>query len=291
MSTQLLTAIIATLLCASNCAANVTDLISSLPRWRSDRAFTDVEWKHYGDAAASFRQLSKNDRISAVKRSAILLRAQKPDSYSEPASVIYIFLRIVYDVNPNDAHSSSKGWIGAKKGNAMWPLGVASGGRLKLTALYQGSLGPEYIAEKEHAQFMQRYKLRSPTPAPVKAATAQRIGISQYHGKSLFSYLTREKLNSTPKWNALTEKIPLETGEAVKKAKAAAKEKYPLNDKREWVMAACCLFEYKEGHLYQVTFYDSSSDSLGSRGDATKDHITVVLLLDGTVILPEKERG
>jgi len=145
----------------------LTEDLIGLPRWRSDRAFNAIEWSKYGEVADLFRKATQEQRLNAIKDCWEVHKMQKADDFSEPASVLYVFLRFVYEVENKQGKSvlgNSKGWIGKPLGDVLWPFSLEEKGKLKLVALYKGSRGAPFDAVQEFKFISSEFPLRDSNP-------------------------------------------------------------------------------------------------------------------------------
>ena len=146
----------------------VIKLIEACPAW------SEISNKN---AESSDKVIEYSRKISVYKtriiRKAIkkfLLANERMDSTVPDTtywSRIYVLNRYLFNV-PDKAKIKTKtfgGWVGipytSKEVSMLWPLSYDIKGKLKLTGVYGGYLGHEYLAVEEFDYFYKKYGVRN----------------------------------------------------------------------------------------------------------------------------------
>jgi len=146
-----------------NCeASSLKEELLKLPVWRADRIFTSDEWDLYKNAYAKFKSSDSDQRSEAVSAVAKTMAKRDYKGLGEADSILYLFLRLVYDVDPKKI-SASKGWIGLIQRDSMWPLKITDGKAMVLS-VYKGSRGAPYDVTREYQKMSRKFSFRPKFP-------------------------------------------------------------------------------------------------------------------------------
>ena len=145
----------------------IIDHINALPVWTSQHSFTDQDWDKYIEVARII-QSTDTDTVEDALVEFIQRALQEAYEGYESESKPFILMRVVFEIPETaneDKRFSFKGWSNwpepdaNNEVNLSWPVSW-EGGRPKLLAPYEGSMGRPYAAAAEYRFLLQNFPYR-----------------------------------------------------------------------------------------------------------------------------------
>ena len=122
-----------------------------------------------------------------------------------------------------------------------------------------------------------------------EAEVAQLVG--QAFGKKYIVTVTDAAIQKTPDWDDDAENPPVSAKKALKLATAMKDSLVKDSDKFKWEMRSLSLMEIEGKWLWTATFLAMKQGALSepvpvSEGEEDLNHLSLAVLMDGTVIKP-----